>query len=96
MKDYLKLFVAGIAFSAIVIAAAQDRSVRQVNADRATSWIEAAGYTNVENVRREANHWEANATDDDGKQVSVDVDPKSGAVTPEDGNERKDEKHEHK
>jgi hypothetical protein len=84
MKDYLKLIVAGIAFSAIVIAAARDPTAREVNADQVMSRIEAAGYTDVENVRREANHWDAKATDKDGKQVSVDVDPKTGTVTPED------------
>ena len=40
--------------------------------------------TDVENVRREANHWDAKANGKDGKQVSVDVDPKTGTVTPED------------
>jgi len=94
MKDYLKLIVAGIAFSAIVIAAARDPNAREVNADQVMSRIEAAGYTDVRNIHREGNHFDAKATDRAGKEVSLDIDAQTGAITRE--KEGKDEEHERK
>ena len=91
MKDYLKLIVAGIAFSAIGIAVAADLTAAQVK-----SRLEAAGYTNVQNVKKEGDHFDAKATGKDGKRVSLDVDAQTGAITLEDEKEGKDEKHEHK
>ena len=90
MNDYLKLIVASVAFSAIVIAAAQDRNAGQLHADQVTSWVEAAGYTNVRDVRRDGKHWDAKATNKDGKQVALDVDGKTGAITQ--ASESKEEK----
>ena len=87
MKDYLKLIVASIAFSAIGIAAAADMTAAQVK-----SRLEAAGYSNVQNVKKEGDHFDAMATAKDGKRVSLNVDGKTGAITPEE----KNEKHEHK
>jgi len=95
MNDYLKLIVTSVAFSAIVIAAAQDPKASKISADQAKARIEAAGFTNVQNVRREGNHWDANATDKDGKRVLLDVDPKTGAFTQEDEKEVRSEKHDH-
>jgi peptidase YpeB-like protein len=94
MNDYLKLIVASVAFSAIVIAAAQDRNVSKISADQAKARFEAAGFTNVENVRREGNHWDAEATDQDGKRVSLDIDPRTGAFTQENEKKGRNEKHE--
>ena len=96
MKHFLvsNLVVAGAALSAFGIAVAQDRNAAQLNADQVKSRVEAAGYTNVQDVRREGNHFDAKATDKDGKQVSLDVDAKTGAVTPEKSG--KDEEREHK
>jgi hypothetical protein len=90
MKDYVKLIVASVAFFAISIAAAADLTAAQVK-----SRLEAAGYTNVQNVKKEGDHFDAKATARDGKRVSLDVDAKTGAITPEDEKEGKDEKHEH-
>ena len=90
MKDYLKLIVASIAFSAIGIAVAADLTAAQVK-----SRLEAAGYTNVQNVKKEGDHFDAMATARDGKRMSLDVDAKTGAITPEEKNE-KSEKNEHK
>ena len=87
MKDYVKLIVASIAFSAIGIAAAADMTAAQVK-----SRLEAAGYSNVQNVKKEGDHFDAMATAKDGKRVALDVDAKTGAITPEE----KNEKHEHK
>ena len=94
MKSPLsKLIVAGLALSAIGIAAAQERNAGQLNADQVKARIEGAGYTNVQNVHREGDHFDAKATDKNGKQVSLDVDAKTGAVTPEKKGE--DEPREH-
>ena len=80
MNDYLKLIVTSVAFSAIVIAAAQYPNAGKINADQAKARIEAAGFTNVQDVRREGSRWDANATDKDGKRVSLAVDRKTGAL----------------
>jgi len=94
MKSFLSiLIVASLALSAIGTAAAQDRNAGQLNADQVKARIEAAGYTNVQNVRREGDHFDAKATDKNGKRVSLDVDAKTGAVTPE--KEGEDEAREH-
>jgi hypothetical protein len=95
MNDYLKLIVTSVAFSAIVIAAAQDPNASKIDADQAKARIEAAGFTNVQNVRREGSHWDASATDKDGNRVSLDIDPKTGAFTQENENVGKSEKHDH-
>jgi hypothetical protein len=87
MKDYLKLIVASIAFSAIGIAAAADMTAAQVK-----SRLEAAGYTNVQNVKKEGDHFDAMATAKDGKRVALDVDAKTGAITPEEKNEKNEHK----
>ena len=90
MKDHLKLIVASIAFSAIGIAAAADLTAAQVK-----SRLEAAGYTNVQNVKKEGDHFDAMATTREGKRMSLDIDAKTGAITLEEKNE-KNEKNEHK
>ncbi len=69
---------------AIGIAAAADLTTAQVK-----SRLEAAGYTNVQNVKKEGYHFNAWATAKDGKRVSLDVDAKTGAITPEEKNEHK-------
>ena len=80
MKSMLisKLIVAGLALSAIGTAVAQ----QDLTADQVKSKLEAAGYTNVQGVHREGKHFDAKATKD-GKQMSLDVDAKTGAITPE-------------
>ena len=81
MKRFIgSLIVAGFTLSAIGIAAADDLTAAQVK-----TRIEAAGYSNVKDVRRDGNHFDAKATNKDGKQVALDVDAKSGAITLEDG-----------
>jgi predicted aspartyl protease len=78
VKHFLiKLIVAGISLSAVGIAAATDLTPDQVKAR-----LEAAGYTNVQIVRREGTHFDAKAIKG-GKQVSLDVDGKTGAITPQ-------------
>ena len=94
MKHFIRVIVLGAALSTIGVAAAQDRNAGQLNADQVKSWIEAAGYTNVQAIRREGDHWDAKGTDKDGKQVSLDVNAKTGAVTAE--KQDKDEERENK
>jgi hypothetical protein len=86
MKDYLKLSFASIAFLAIGIAAAANLTARQVK-----SRLETAGYTNVQNVTKEGDHFDATATAKDGKRVYLDVDAQTGAITPETNKEEKNE-----
>jgi hypothetical protein len=63
----------------------------ELTKDQVKAKIEAAGYTNVSDIRREEDHFDAKATKD-GKKVALDVDAKTGAVTPED---EENEEHEH-
>jgi Peptidase propeptide and YPEB domain len=88
MKRFLitKLIVAGFTLSALGTVAAQD-----LTADQVKTRLEAAGYTNVQNIRREGNHFDAKATKD-GKQVSLDIDAKTGAIKPEEGEDEEDER----
>jgi hypothetical protein len=85
MNHISKLIVAGLTFSAIGTVAAQE-----LTADQVRTRIEAAGYTNVQDIRREGDHFDAKATKD-GEQVSLDVDARSGAVKLE---EEEEEEHE--
>jgi hypothetical protein len=62
---------------AIGIAAAAELTAAQVK-----SRLEAAGYINVQDVKKEGDHFDAWATAKDGKRVSLDVDAKTGAITP--------------
>jgi hypothetical protein len=89
MKHILvsKLIVAGFALSAIGTAVAQ----QDLTPDQVKSRLEAAGYTNVQNVHREGKHFDARATKD-GKQVSLDVDAKTGAITTEKKGKNKEPK----
>jgi len=59
--------------------------------DQVKAKLEAAGYTQVASIRREKNHFDATAMKD-GQKVMLDVDAKTGAITPE--NEEAEE-HEH-
>jgi hypothetical protein len=82
-----KLIVAGVTMSAIGIAAAEDLTRGQVK-----TRIEAAGYTNVKNIRKEGDHFDARATSRSGQEVALDVDAKTGAIALE--TEGKGERHE--
>ena len=56
--------------------------------------MEAAGYTNVQNVKKEGDHFDAKATDKSGKRMALDIDAKTGAIKPEEKND-KNERNEH-
>jgi hypothetical protein len=86
MNAINKLIVVGLTLSAIGTVAAQELTAAQVK-----TRIEAAGYTNVRDIRREGDHFDAKASKD-GKQVSLDVDARSGAVKLEEEDEEEDEK----
>jgi hypothetical protein len=53
-----------------------------LTADQVKAKLEAAGYTNVKEIRREAKHFDAEATKD-GQKVYLDIDAKTGAISPE-------------
>ena len=61
-----------------------ERSAADLTAAQVKSRLDAAGYTNVRNVKKEGDHFDAVATAKDGKRMSLDVDAKTGAITPED------------
>jgi hypothetical protein len=82
-----QLILVCVGLSAIGIATATDLTPDQVKARLA-----AAGYTNVQIIRREGTQFDARAVQG-GKQVMLSVDGKTGAITPQ---EPKDAKQEHK
>ena len=47
--------------------------------------LAAAGYTDIEDLERDDGLWEADARRGDGRMVDVRVDPRTGAVYPDDG-----------
>ena len=77
--------------SQFLIRVQEISTVNDLTKDQVKAKIEAAGYTNVSDIRREEDHFDAKATKD-GKKVALDVDAKTGAVTPED---EENEEHEH-
>jgi uncharacterized membrane protein YkoI len=48
--------------------------------DQVKAKIEAAGFTNVSDIRREEDHFDAKAMKD-GKKVILEVDAKTGQIT---------------
>jgi hypothetical protein len=70
---------------AIGIAAAAELTAAQVK-----TRLEAAGYTNMQDVKKEGDHFDAWATAK-GQRVSLHVDAKTGTIT-----EEKNAKNEHK
>lgn len=83
-----------IAGALALIAAAGTASAANADLTKAQvkAKIEAAGYTNVSDIRREKNHYDAKATKD-GQKVSLDVDAKTGEVTPESDEAEEHEAH---
>jgi cytochrome c556 len=54
----------------------------ELTVDQVKAKIEAAGFTNVSDIRREEDHFDAKATKD-GKKVILEVDAKTGTITTE-------------
>jgi uncharacterized membrane protein YkoI len=76
---------AAVLFALAGQAGAED----ELTKDQVKAKIEAAGYTNVSDVHREKGHYDAKAVKD-GKKVELDVDAKTGAITPEEEEEHHD------
>lgn len=56
-----------------------------------TAKLQAAGYSNVTNVKHEGNHFDADATMN-GKSVHVHVNARTGAITPANNENEENEK----
>ena len=54
----------------------------ELTVDQVKAKIEAAGFTNVSDIRREEDHFDAKATKD-GKKVTLEIDAKTGSITTE-------------
>jgi uncharacterized membrane protein YkoI len=54
----------------------------ELTVDQVKAKIEAAGFTNVSDIRREEDHFDAKAMKD-GKKVTLEVDAKTGTITTE-------------
>ena len=72
-------------------------SSMQMTDAQVTAKLQAAGYTNVSNIRREGDHFDAQAMKG-GRTVHVHVDARTGAITPTNyrsEQEEESEQHEH-
>ena len=88
MKRSIPILAPSLVFGLLLATntfAAGDLSKEQVKAK-----LEAAGYTNVSDIRSEKDHFDAKAMKD-GQKVMLDVDAKTGAITPEDEQQEKTE-----
>ena len=54
----------------------------ELTADQVKAKIEAAGFTNVSDIRREGDHFDAKALKN-GEKVTLEVDAKTGTITAE-------------
>lgn len=66
-----------------------------VDATAAIAAVRAAGYPTVASVDWEKGHWEVKALDAQGKRAKLDVDAKTGAVTPHAGKHAEGHGHRH-
>lgn len=89
MKRSIKALAPSLLFGLLLAANA---SAADLSKDQVKAKLEAAGYTNVSDIRREKGHFDVKATKD-GQVVMLDVDAKTGAITPEN---EKQEASEHK
>ena len=79
MKRSIQIIVPSV-FGALLASSAF--AAGELSKDQVKTKLEAAGYTNVSHIRREKNHFDAKAMKD-GKEVMLDVDAKTGAITTE-------------
>jgi hypothetical protein len=77
-----KLLLAGLASWAIGATAAEELSRGQVK-----TRLESAGFTNVRAIHREGDHFDAKATTKNGKDVMLDVNATTGAISTESARE---------
>jgi hypothetical protein len=93
MKRSIQFMGPALVFSALLATSALAADLTK---DQVKAKLEAAGYTNVSGIHKEKNHFDAKAMKD-GKEVMLDVDAKSGAITPEseeaEAREHKDKKY---
>ena len=77
--------------AAVLFAFASQAGAADLTKDQVKAKVEAAGYTNVSDIRMEEGHYDAKAMKE-GKVVYLDIDAKTGAISTED---EEDEKREH-
>ena len=76
--------------AAVLFGIAGQAGAANLTKDQVKAKVEAAGYTNVSDIRSEKDHFDVTAMKD-GKKVTVDVDAKTGAISPEE--EHEDDEH---
>jgi hypothetical protein len=79
MKRSSQIFAPSLLFGLFLAANA---SAADLSKDQVKAKLEAAGYTNVSDIRREKGHFDAKAMKD-GQKVMLDIDAKTGEITPE-------------
>ena len=94
MKRSIQLTTPAFVFSAFLATSAF--AAGDLTKDQVKAKLDAAGYTNVSGIHKEKNHFDAKAMKD-GKEVMLDVDAKTGSITPEsaeaEAREHKDKKY---
>lgn len=77
-------------FNASVAAQSPMNSQSPLTDAQVTAKLQAAGYTKVHDVEHEGDHYDADAMKD-GRTVHVHVDARSGAITPANNKNEKEE-----
>lgn len=79
--------VAGIAVAAALAAtgAAAAQEPDGFSEQQVRDALAAQGYTAIEDVERDDGLWEAEARREDGRVLDLRIDPRTGAIYPEDG-----------
>jgi hypothetical protein len=68
--------------AAVLLALAGQAGAASLTKDQVKAKVEAAGYTNISDIREEKGHYDVTAMKD-GKKVVIDVDANTGAISPE-------------
>jgi hypothetical protein len=79
MKRSIQIVAPAFVFSALLATSALAADLTK---DQVKTKLEAAGYTKVSGIHKERDHFDAKAMKD-GKEVMLDVDAKTGAISPE-------------
>jgi hypothetical protein len=77
----MKSTISSLTFASLILSAAA-LAGGDLTEDQVKSKVEAAGYTDVTNIHREGMHYDATAMKG-GQQVTLDVNAKTGKITPE-------------
>jgi uncharacterized membrane protein YkoI len=77
---------AALTGATVLLGFAGQAGAATLTQDQVKAKVKEAGYTNVSDIRLEKDHYDVTAMKD-GKKVIIDVDAKTGAISPEEEHE---------